>query len=90
MIVGFIIDFLDLYQSNVEDLSKKETAIENQQNIIDVLLDQNKELPPEPEEDDGKENENLLNEIEDSDDDDEASNDSALRDVSVAADGDEN
>lgn len=90
VIVGFIIDFLDLYQSNVEDLSKKETAIENQQNIIDVLLDQNKELPPEPEEDDGKENENLLNEIEDSDDDDEASNDSALRDVSVAADGDEN
>lgn len=86
VIVGFIIEFLGLYQENVDDLAEEEGKIAKQQNFIDVLLDRNKELPVEVEEDD-EEEQKIAEGMDDEDEDEEVSDDSILRDVSsIAAD----
>ena len=87
VIIGFIIDFLGLYQENVADLAEEEIKIAAQQNFIDVLLDRNNELPVEPEEE-NEDEKKLAEEAEDEDEEDDVvSDDSVLRDVSsIAAD----
>jgi len=49
IIIGFVIEFLELYANNSKDLLRREQLIASKQNIIDVLLDQNKDLTPEEE-----------------------------------------
>ena len=49
IIVGFIMEFLELYAGNSDDLCKREAMIDKKQDVIDVLLDRNKELTPEEE-----------------------------------------
>lgn len=49
LIIGFIMEFLEQYSNNSKELLLREQIIANKQNLIDVLLDQNKELTPEEE-----------------------------------------